>query len=863
MTGLECLLKGMPQEVGDGSILLALSAWHLYPDLIVLSTETKKVEFADALFPPEAVLTVGLRQDGVGDDDLGGFRWSLALSHLRYYGDAVKVEVKDINTRVTMRQLHLAILGVLFWHWKIPRCDTLHAAVVIDMLWKTVIEADKLQGFERTSPYSLWFWLQAASQAASELLSTKEEELEASKMLVDFGRRRGRNFLNTGHNNGHEDDAAFFGLLNPHTIAALSAPTDEENLIKYYRSIATTLDLAPEDLLIVYNLRLRKTDWTVFATALPHTRSSRARLEDGTEKRKTSHMRWVLRPDQIEVHPKQDHEKEPSVAFATEKVSLEAIEDLIRWRGNLEALGEEIDISAYNEDQYSPKFNEDRTGAKWSSEIGRQSGYDEEFLITWYAPPTIYVDSSHGTGCVKCKGDPVKAFYHGQKAASTGGISFRLLLGGMDRAGLLVQQATTDLYQYDDYYEGVLEDQDLSTFVFGDEETIKLNKKRFLENPSLSSLRARCLTERVRTVGPQTASEVIMRQGFEPEAVFDFMSYIINNAGETSDQGWLINEDIHQIRHRGVSSRLHASLHAVSFATATYRHFNNASVSLKILNYPIGNANWFKGMETPSSREKSGSAYTLARSFACIAMFESGGLNLDLEDLDRVFAMSSGNSLFVAEIVLCDPAQITPAFGIRRITGSIGRPGVSLLVSPKSPRIKDLSQDFMAIAHADYDVQREDNFRSTTMHLGFSEWQVPLLTGEHGFIDSEVFLVEGVVSIRDRGEHVADIDIVTALRPGCLKVFRQGQSCQNHKRERPKAMHTSLDSWDELLEPPEETVGVFRAHKKWVARLAATCIIQQSMPNVRFVLIGDEPCWLCLDQMTARADTDPVTLLID
>ena len=118
MTGLECLLKGMPQEVRDGSILLALSAWHLYPDLIVLSTETKKVEFADGLFPPEAVLTVGLQNNDAVDGEEGGFKWSLALSHLRYYGDPVNVEVQGTNTRLTVRQLHLAILGVLLWYWE-------------------------------------------------------------------------------------------------------------------------------------------------------------------------------------------------------------------------------------------------------------------------------------------------------------------------------------------------------------------------------------------------------------------------------------------------------------------------------------------------------------------------------------------------------------------------------------------------------------------------------------------------------------------------------------------------------------------------------------------------------------------------
>jgi hypothetical protein len=35
---MEELLSGKPQGIQDGSLLLALSCWHLYPDLIVSQT---------------------------------------------------------------------------------------------------------------------------------------------------------------------------------------------------------------------------------------------------------------------------------------------------------------------------------------------------------------------------------------------------------------------------------------------------------------------------------------------------------------------------------------------------------------------------------------------------------------------------------------------------------------------------------------------------------------------------------------------------------------------------------------------------------------------------------------------------------
>jgi hypothetical protein len=44
---VEQLLSGKPQDIMDGTAFLTFSAWHLFPDLIVLGAEPKKVEFKD------------------------------------------------------------------------------------------------------------------------------------------------------------------------------------------------------------------------------------------------------------------------------------------------------------------------------------------------------------------------------------------------------------------------------------------------------------------------------------------------------------------------------------------------------------------------------------------------------------------------------------------------------------------------------------------------------------------------------------------------------------------------------------------------------------------------------------------------
>lgn len=52
LAGIENLIQGRPQEASDGAVLLALSAWHIYPNLMVLGSSTKSVEFEDPSYRP-------------------------------------------------------------------------------------------------------------------------------------------------------------------------------------------------------------------------------------------------------------------------------------------------------------------------------------------------------------------------------------------------------------------------------------------------------------------------------------------------------------------------------------------------------------------------------------------------------------------------------------------------------------------------------------------------------------------------------------------------------------------------------------------------------------------------------------------
>lgn len=147
-----------------------------------------------------------------------------------------------------------------------------------------------------------------------------------------------------------------------------------------------------------------------------------------------------------------------------------------------------------------------------------------------------------------------------------------------------------------------------------------------------------------------------------------------------------------------------------------------------VLNNPLLEAKWF-----PRSQQYSDQAMstTLNRSqaFACISMFESGNRNIDPDSLSEVFAMSSGNSLYVARPLLCDPWENSFPTEIRRVVGNIGRAGITFLIAPPVVNMRGPnSEKWMCINHEPFDGQMEDHFKQTSIHLSFTDYEMPLVS---------------------------------------------------------------------------------------------------------------------------------------
>ncbi|KAI0448407.1 hypothetical protein F5B21DRAFT_121706 [Xylaria acuta] len=141
MMATDNLCKGIPQRVYNGAAIVAITSWHLYPDVDVFGDKTKCVTQKDVLASAGGRLTVGL--EDADPESTIGVHWSLSLANLRFYGDPVPTTSNMTDrSRIYFQDLTLVCLGSLFATWESedfdPRFDQEKGARFIIALWKSI-----------------------------------------------------------------------------------------------------------------------------------------------------------------------------------------------------------------------------------------------------------------------------------------------------------------------------------------------------------------------------------------------------------------------------------------------------------------------------------------------------------------------------------------------------------------------------------------------------------------------------------------------------------------------------------------------------------------------------------------------------
>lgn len=817
MAQMESLVLGIPQKAHSGEILLALSAWHLFPDMALVTPCVKNVRQNDPVFASGGILTIGLETPHPNPNQNGVY-WSLPLAHLRHYGEPVQSE-HSINSRersrISLEEFLQAALGCFLQGWGEAGANTPVAitwlSTVYGLLHKAASTGSEdarrlVHGRAESS------WLNLILLAAKHHLNQSGNERLTASKLISLGRKHGKNFLGL-------PDKPVFGLLYRGAFVGLIQ--DEEERISFLRKIASDmmhkLRVGEHHMFIRYKRHYPGWPQTVFeyASATPWVRKTLKRkfhLRDGGDE---GHARWLYAgrdlhkrvndasylarldqqyggyggtsiqapaPAPIPVNfsnfnPTQEQTVPPQFGLNTFCSFSSVPDDFEHWHRSRGHRGPfaDSDRCYFSEAQQSLILTDFDARKNHFQSRGESVFKREDSIIEDFDPEImgIFWDLSESS-----------YLHQGQW--------YRLMYGDLESAALFISEGQQDLV---DLYRTVGED---STEFFSLYETKRM------------------------------------------------------------DTDVLVDKLISTFQRANVEADPHLkSLKAVSTAARLYKRFPQATVDIRVLQQKIYDAFWVKAspfqLRDGFIFEK-GTLYALEPyyldlkgSFACITMFESGRYNIVPNDLENVMAMSSGDSLFIGDALLEDPFEDAHDT-VQHVAGNIGRAGIAFLVPPVDLMIKKSSMlDWPQLNRSEFDGELKNCFESTSLHLSFTGANSPLNVGFTGAQDSEVYILETLISVHEYGRWIADLN---PLMISLSNRLGPGPSCINGTYKEgggPTSQIMCIDNWLELIDAPEEQICLVRAHKNWQARLAATSLSLQI--GFETLVLPENLCWGCFETM--------------
>jgi hypothetical protein len=837
LEAMNSLVKGMPQRVQDGAALLAISSWHLYPDMVVYGTTCVEVKQKDPIFDKTALLTLGLQDARDQLDDMKSVHWSLPLACLQYYGHPVQTHrsLGQDNSRITCEQFGYIILGCLFDGWK-----TYAASNEEGLRWMgrlgTILDWPLMGRFNHLEEHT---WLQHLLAATRELVDCEEVERTAAHQLINLGRRRSTFLNSTGH-----VPPPLFGLSNLSTL--LSILKGDEERIQCLRRMPLCGQLGPQ-FLIKYKPSGLSLGFE-YATTKPFPRSPAKRNHEGNLKDDDNLpgkcVRWIsLSLAHLKLCDRRSKE-------------LSDVSDTLRKLEGLKRLQRDSFMDSQSSDSLMDSQSSDSEDD--SANLTAQDILDEieDLTVIVHVGQRLQDIQKLGELCL-----PVVEFKSRNTQADEQHSRPTFIFGNRMDFHNAARDLLAKLNPPHPNMRG------LPTWFFAG---VKNLAALVFINPS-STTRVPSDTQ-----GPKFLGEVFTASNVDRTKLDD---YLRCSSSRTSIPS-----------HPFVRTET-AALRAFAMMVEVYRDLPGATISTLVVRQSIRRAKWipkFKSHAPPVEKTQSLDdrqklSLTLSQAFACVAMFESGTCNLDPEALSEVFALSSGNSLYVAGALLCDPYEVPSSSEIKRVVGNIGRAGITFLISPPEVKLKEADPErWMTINHNTFNGKLENHFDRTSIHLSFTEYEVPLLTESHTrhTIDRDIVLVEALLSVYDGGTWIGEIDILKVFKYEVVRVpsenVQNGDSKQfsdhneghiSHKamiyeeafQEEQKLVATSIENWDELNEAPKTGVVAVRAHKDWIARLAATAICADV--GFKLVILPADPCWTCCAKLDIMNGNDRLALI--
>jgi hypothetical protein len=785
---VEKIICGEPHSIQDGATLLGLGAWHLYPDMLVLGKSPVPIVQEDGLVEKGGRLTIGLRMASSRKNH--GVSWSLPLAHLRYYGNPVVTTrtMANCGTNLPFDFFLQVALGTAVSTWSKYDIPTSNGIQAINMIYNYILPQN-LHGRTSTGNDSTTMhWLAILARAAEEFEKAEDEYKQMYRRLVDFGRRQGASL---GNHSAHP--TPIFGLSSCNTFFSL-LKGDEER-IRVLRNFANSIDADFDELVIKYrvtqdNPKLNRTATWEYASAklIPYPLN----LNPASR----THVRWMRLPEIL--------------SNITCKCEGDCGEFTCACSGESSTCTRECSCrgsmcwNPFTNPQllaYTDYLKERvDTVREAENEIvldldSQRVEKTEDLIFQWLG----YLEDCQG-GKDSTNNDAPKDIsptWHDPNPPMAPAVTFKIIFGASKTAGLYQKQPM----------------------------------------PVRNAPR----TPFTRLAGVDSVLFALQNKVVSPDLLAEHMhklGLLTKGNKKTARDGQIYYE----------------SLSGLAMAADIYSRLPDSIVSLgSAIMRPLAEATWVKHWLQRSKGSRRVERVSKNEAFACIVMFDTGRLDLRPSLFEKVMAVSSRNSLYVAAKLLCDPWTLSEPADIRRLIGNVGRSGLLLLVPPPNPSVRPkLVGHWNQINHAPFEGRVEDTFQGTSLHLSFTEAETPLDLDVYGDRTAEAFYVESLVSVHDRGEWIADLDILGMFERASFKRLPSGTTCahkpsghgENSIDSPCKLPLTTVGSWDEFLDPPTG-ISVVMSHQNWLARLAIAVIAVQRGDDVH--ALGLHHCWQCTE----------------
>ncbi|KAI0381137.1 hypothetical protein F5Y04DRAFT_255843 [Hypomontagnella monticulosa] len=860
MIAMDNLIRGIPQRVSNGAILLGMSAWHLYPDMTVLREGPGLIHQDDCLIAQTGILTIDLE---VRAGDSGGIRWSLPLSYMRYYGPPVTTDnrIATDNSRITMNQFGFVLIGCVVSQWydfmrPLEKAIDMLVRLLQALQYPTTAESKNTEHIARMRKMtSRSSWIGQLLRAAEEFKEGDAEEKETAVKLINNLGRRWNGFLCEVE----DHPPPVFGLCHMKNLFPLLA--NSEHRVSYLRQLAKYWKLSNSNCVIEYK-----------------------HVEDGEEV-------W----EYASIAPLNDDIK-----------PLDKRQGYLNWDSN-----QELPIGRFVRwlSVYTNGTKCKCKGACLRPEDAPQS------MSPWmsknrvlrpdstrpYSLPSLFKGKVDECPCWQTGGCGISC----HNWTNTDPLGCECLHNGLlarrQRAIVAAGELCFLVHKV-----SAIEDIDNGRMTFGLDRDFQRSLRTFTLNKEAreNALAKKKPVEALRNLpvtlefcaGDRSTASILRRgditiSGIDPRSgrpgghlgqIGEYLpAKVMESAFDPSHFDYLKLTEWFATKLRIEYRNYVRALRACAAAAELYTRLGpntsiKASVSSKTR---LSVARWITDSEG-SGVSPLRTQLSRSEAFACIAMFESGGLNLDPVGLREVYAMSSGDSIFVSSRMMCDPYTEPFEFEIQRVPGNIGQPGLSFLVPPPNPMFKEQSEnEWTVVSHRPFTGELEENFNLTSIHLLNTDFNSDVRgLGDTGYyIDREAALRETVVQVFD-GEHwIGDLDVLTALNDRNLHRSRCKHTSEDEKKVRQTPYDQvfedgeiiQIDNWDELLtETLDSNWAIVRASSRkgsqeetenWLARLAAATISVQLGKET--IILPPEVCWVCVRRNLEAMGNGKVVLI--